>query len=121
MVGTFSGVGLLTSEETGGGDGGSSLSWSFVGSGLASVLWRLFRPLRLAADGLLGFMLRGESVHVHAAAQDEVGRLVRVLVKSLAHLERIGIVGEVTNRRRGRVFSYLRYIEALSAELAMSR
>ena len=37
MVGTFSGVGLLTSEETGGGDGGSSLSWSFVGSGLASV------------------------------------------------------------------------------------
>lgn len=41
--------------------------------------------------------------------------------KSLAHLERIGIVGEVTNRRRGRVFSYLKYIEALSAELAMSR
>jgi hypothetical protein len=52
------------------------------------VLWRLFRPLRLAADGLLGFMLRGETVHVSAAAQDEVGRLVRVLVRSLAHLGR---------------------------------
>jgi Fic family protein len=38
--------------------------------------------------------------------------------KSLAHLERIGIVGEVTNRRRGRVFSYLQYVAELAAELA---
>jgi len=37
--------------------------------------------------------------------------------KSLAHLERIGIVGELTNRQRGRVFSYQRYVEALGAEL----
>ena len=38
--------------------------------------------------------------------------------KSLAHLERIGIVGEITNRQRGRVFSYRRYVEELAAELA---
>lgn len=35
--------------------------------------------------------------------------------KSLAHLERVGIVGELTNRRRGRVFSYRRYVEVLGA------
>jgi len=37
--------------------------------------------------------------------------------KSLAHLERIGIVGELTSRQRGRVFSYKRYVEELAAEL----
>lgn len=37
--------------------------------------------------------------------------------KSLAHLERIGVVGELTNRQRGRVFSYRRYVEHLAAEL----
>lgn len=36
--------------------------------------------------------------------------------KSLAHLVRLGIVGEITNRQRGRVFSYLRYVEELAAE-----
>jgi Fic family protein len=36
--------------------------------------------------------------------------------KSLVHLERIGIVGEITNRQRGRVFSYRRYVEELAAE-----
>jgi hypothetical protein len=34
------------------------------------------------------------------------------------HLTRIGVVGEVTNRQRGRVFSYIKYVEVLSAELA---
>jgi Fic family protein len=37
--------------------------------------------------------------------------------KSLAHLERIGVVREVTNRKRGRVFSYREYVEELAAEL----
>jgi Fic family protein len=37
--------------------------------------------------------------------------------KSLAHLERIGVVGEITSRRRGRVFSYRRYVEILGSEL----
>jgi len=36
--------------------------------------------------------------------------------KTLAHLERIGIVGELTNRQRGRVFTYRRYVEELAAE-----
>jgi Fic family protein len=36
--------------------------------------------------------------------------------KSLVHLERIGVVAELTNRQRGRVFSYKRYIDELAAE-----
>ncbi|MCC6743594.1 MAG: Fic family protein [Acidobacteria bacterium] len=38
--------------------------------------------------------------------------------KSLAHLERLGIVTELTNRRRDRVFGYRRYVDELTAELA---
>jgi Fic family protein len=37
--------------------------------------------------------------------------------KSLAHLESLGIVAELTNRQRGRVFSYGRYVQELSSEL----
>ena len=36
--------------------------------------------------------------------------------KSLAHLEKLGIVGRLNERRRGRVFCYRRYVELLSAE-----
>jgi DNA-binding MarR family transcriptional regulator len=53
-----------------------------------------------------------------SAALAKATRLTPATVhKSLAHLERIGIVGEVTNRRRGRVFSYRKYVEELTAEL----
>jgi hypothetical protein len=37
--------------------------------------------------------------------------------KSLAHLERISVVGELTNRQRGRVFSYGKYVKELAAEM----
>lgn len=37
--------------------------------------------------------------------------------KSLAHLVDLDIVAELTNRRRGRVFSYRRYVEELTTEL----
>ena len=41
--------------------------------------------------------------------------------KALAHLERLRIVKELTNRQRGRVFSYTRYVELLSSELPPER
>ena len=41
--------------------------------------------------------------------------------KSLAHLERLGIVSELTNRQRGRVFAYRRYVDELAAELEEGR
>jgi hypothetical protein len=37
--------------------------------------------------------------------------------KSLAHRERIGVAAELTNRQRGRVFSYRQSVEELDAEL----
>lgn len=33
----------------------------------------------------------------------------------LPHLERLGIVAEITNRRRGRVFSYRRHVDELTS------
>lgn len=53
-----------------------------------------------------------------SAALAKATRLTPATInKSLAHLERVGIVSEVTNRQRGRVFSYRRYVEKLAAEL----
>ncbi len=37
--------------------------------------------------------------------------------KALAHLEKLGIVGRLSERRRGRVFSYRAYVDLLSREL----
>lgn len=37
--------------------------------------------------------------------------------KALAHLEKLGIVGRLNARRRGRVFSYRSYVQQLQAEL----
>ena len=55
---------------------------------LIAVLWRMFQPLREAADGLLGFMTRGMVLQAAPGSSDEIGRLVQVLVRSLAHLDR---------------------------------
>jgi Fic family protein len=70
----------------------------------------------------------GSALAVHAALQRmpiaSSGALVKTtrltaatVNKSLAHLERSGIVRELTSRRRGRVFSYHRYVEILGSEL----
>ena len=55
---------------------------------VVAALWRLFRPLRLAADGLRDFMAQGKVLRLPDAAPDEVGRLTGVLVMALAHLDR---------------------------------
>lgn len=60
------------------------LSTAFV----MACLWRQFRPLRQAADALRDFMLKGDPLRVRPGANDEVGRLVRMLVMAFAHLER---------------------------------
>jgi hypothetical protein len=53
-----------------------------------ACLWRQFRPLREAADGLRDFMRKGEPLRLTPGANDEVGRLVRILVLAFAHLDR---------------------------------
>ena len=69
---------------------------------------------------------------VHQALQRQpiatAGALVKVtgltaatVNKSLAHLERAGVVSELTGHRRGRVFSYRRYVEILGSELEPGR
>ena len=39
--------------------------------------------------------------------------------KALVHLERLGVVAELTRKQRGRVFSYLRYTEILNEGMAL--
>jgi Fic family protein len=41
--------------------------------------------------------------------------------RSLAHLERIGVVGELTSKQRGRVFSYARYTAIFNEGMAPPR
>jgi hypothetical protein len=53
-----------------------------------ACLWRQFLPLRAAADGLRDFMLKGEPLRLTPGVNDEVGRLVRILVLAFAHLDR---------------------------------
>jgi len=53
-----------------------------------------------------------------AASLVKATRLTAATVnKSLAHLERISVVEELTNRLRGRVFSYGNYVQELAAEI----
>jgi len=43
------------------------------------------------------------------------GRTAATINRSLAHLQALGVVAELTHRKRGRVFSYRQYIEKLGA------
>ena len=70
----------------------------------------------------------GSALAVHHALQHQPIATTASLVKataltaatvnaSLVHLQRLGVVAELTNRQRGRVFSYRRYVEELTSEL----
>jgi Fic family protein len=62
--------------------------------------------------------LQRQPIATSAALVMATGLTPATVNKSLVHLTRIGVVGEITNRQRGRVFSYIKYVEVLSAELA---
>jgi hypothetical protein len=55
---------------------------------IVTYLWRLFRPLRLAADGLHSYMAQGRLTAMPAHDRDEIGRFVGVLARALAHWDR---------------------------------
>jgi Fic family protein len=61
--------------------------------------------------------LQRQPIVTSAALVSTTGLTAATVNKSLAHLERLGIVGELTNRKRGRVFSYSRYVDELAREL----
>jgi Fic family protein len=65
--------------------------------------------------------LQHQPIATSAALVRATGLTPATVNKSLAHLERIGIVTELTNRQRGRVFSYGEYVEELAAELEVQR
>lgn len=51
------------------------------------------------------------------ALADAPKLILSTINKSLAHLEKLGIVGRLSERWRGRVFSYRWYVELLNVEL----
>jgi Fic family protein len=61
--------------------------------------------------------LQRQPMATSAALVKITGLTAATINKSLAHLETLGVVAELTNRKRGRVFSYRRYVAELAAEL----
>ena len=59
--------------------------------------------------------LQRQPIATSAALVNITGLTAATVNKSLAHLERLGIVAEITNRQRGRVFSYRQYVDKLTA------
>jgi Fic family protein len=60
--------------------------------------------------------MQRQPITTAAALVETTGLTAATVNKSLAHLEKLEVVGELTNRQRGRVFSYRRYVAELSAE-----
>ncbi|MBL8695809.1 MAG: Fic family protein [Planctomycetes bacterium] len=61
--------------------------------------------------------LQRQPISTSTALVKATGLTPATVNKTLAHLERIGVVSEITNRQRGRVFSYRKYVDKLAAEL----
>lgn len=75
--------------------------------------------LRRAASSALSIheALQRQPIITSGRLVESTGLTAATVNKSLAHLERLDIVAELTDKRRGRVFSYTRYVSLLSAEL----
>ena len=74
--------------------------------------------LRRAAASALAVhhALQRQPIATAASLVKATGLTPATVNKSLAHLESLNIVTEMTNRRRGRVFSYARYVRELARE-----
>ncbi len=59
-------------------------------------------------------VLQRKPIGTAASLAAATGLTPATVNKSLAHLERIGVVAELTSKQRGRVFSYARYAEILN-------
>lgn len=64
--------------------------------------------------------LQRQPIATSGALVEATGLTAPTVNRSLGHLGSLDIVRELTNRQRGRVFSYHRYIENLNAELEPS-
>ncbi|MGZ9076216.1 MAG: Fic family protein, partial [Burkholderiaceae bacterium] len=65
--------------------------------------------------------LQRQPIATSAALVKQTGLTAATVNKSLRHLSELDIVSELTQRRRGRVFGYQRYVKLLNAELEAGR
>ena len=77
---------------------------------MAGVLGRGRVGQRHPCHRVLQRQPRGTAASLAAAT----GLTLATVNKSLVHLERIGVVAELTGRQRGRVLSYARYADILN-------
>jgi Fic family protein len=61
--------------------------------------------------------LQRQPITTANALMKTTGLTAATVNKSLVHLVSLGVVSELTNRQRGRVFSYKAYVAELAAEL----
>jgi Fic family protein len=61
--------------------------------------------------------LQRQPVASAAALGAATGLTPATVNKTIAHLQRLGVVDELTERQRGRIFAYRRYVNLLNAEL----
>jgi Fic family protein len=77
---------------------------------------------RAAASALaIHRVLQRQPIATAASLAADTGLTPPTVNKSLVHLERIGVVAELTRKQRGRVFSYARYAEILNEGMALPR
>jgi len=63
--------------------------------------------------------LQRQPIATSASISAATGISSATVNKSLAHLERLGVVSELTRKQRGRVFSYARYAAVLNEGMAL--
>ncbi|MHB8472631.1 MAG: Fic family protein [Gammaproteobacteria bacterium] len=63
--------------------------------------------------------LQRQPIATAASLAAATGLTPATINKSLAHLERLGVVAELTRKQRGRVFSYVRYADILNEGMAL--
>jgi len=83
---------------------------------LASADGRRIEGLGRAAASALAIhrVLQRQPIATAASLAAATGLTPATVNKSLAHLERVRVVAEITRKQRGRVFSYARYAEILN-------
>ena len=89
--------------------------------GLASADGRRIEGLGRAAASALAIhhVLQRQPIATAMSLSAATGLTPATVNKSLAHLERIGVVAELTRKQRGRVFSYARYAEILNERMEL--
>jgi len=89
---------------------------------LASADGRRIEGLGRAAASVLAIhrVLQRQPLATAASLATATGLTPATVNKSLAHLERLGVVAELTRKQRGRVFSYVRYVGILNEDMDLS-